>query len=101
MALHFWQNPNIRQNSGMNITFKLHASLRDFLPADAAHHRTTVNIDVPEGSTVQNVIDHYALPSQQVHLVLVDGVYLHKDQRLTRMLKAGEALAIWPPIAGG
>jgi sulfur carrier protein ThiS len=85
----------------MKITFKLHAMLRDYLPADASHHRTTVEIDVPEGSTVQTVIDQYALPANLVHLVLVDGTYLNKDDRATRVLQAGQALAIWPPVAGG
>jgi sulfur-carrier protein len=85
----------------MNITFKLHATLRDYLPEDAAHHRTTVALDVPEGSTVQQIIDRYNLPIKLVHLVLVDGVYLAKEERTARILKEGEALAIWPPVAGG
>jgi sulfur carrier protein ThiS len=85
----------------MQIIFKLHAMLRDYLPADAANHRTMVQIDVPEGSTVQSIIDRYALPEKMVHLVLVDGVYLEKPARATHVLTAGQALAIWPPVAGG
>jgi sulfur carrier protein ThiS len=85
----------------MKITFKLHAMLRDYLPADASHHRTTVEIDVPEGSTVQNVIDRFALPEKMVHLVLIDGTYLNKEDRATRVLQPDQALAIWPPVAGG
>jgi sulfur-carrier protein len=88
-------------NSAMNITFKLHAMLRDYLPADAANHRTTVEIAVAEGCTVQNVIDQYSLPEKLVHLVLVDGVYLKKEDRATCVLQPGQALAIWPPVAGG
>jgi sulfur carrier protein ThiS len=85
----------------MNIIFKLHATLRDYLPAEATHHRTRLEIDVPEGTTVQQVIDRYDMPENLVHLVLVDGVYLDKSIRSTRVLKEGEALAIWPPVAGG
>jgi sulfur-carrier protein len=85
----------------MNITFKLHAMLRDYLPADAAHHRTTVSIEVPDGVTVQSVIDQYGLPEKLVHLVLIDGVYLAKPERSTRVLQDGQSLAIWPPVAGG
>jgi sulfur carrier protein ThiS len=36
-----------------------------------------------------------------VHLVLVDGHFVHRDDRATRALKDGETLAIWPPVAGG
>jgi sulfur carrier protein ThiS len=85
----------------MNIIFKLHATLRDYLPAEATHHRTRLEIEVPEGTTVQQVIDRYDMPENLVHLVLVDGVYLDKSIRSTRVLKEGEALAIWPPVAGG
>ncbi len=84
----------------MNITFKLHATLTEHLPPDALHG-TTIQIDVPEGSTVQQVIDAHRLPAKSVHLVLVNGVYIQKEQRATHVLNAGEALAIWPPIAGG
>lgn len=85
----------------MEITFKLHATLRDYLPADAANHRTTVHIQVPDDATVQSVIDRYAMPDKLVHLVLVDGVYLAKPERATRVLTRGQVLAIWPPVAGG
>ena len=85
----------------MKIIFKLHATLRDYLPAEATHHRTRIEIEVPEGTTVQQVIDRYDMPTNLVHLVLVDGVYLAKEARLVRVLQPGEALAIWPPVAGG
>ncbi len=85
----------------MKIIFKLHATLRDYLPAEATHHRTRIEIDVPESTTVQQVIDRYDMPANLVHLVLVDGVYLDKKARSVRVLQSGEALAIWPPVAGG
>ncbi|HYF58553.1 MAG TPA: MoaD/ThiS family protein, partial [Burkholderiaceae bacterium] len=49
----------------------------------------------------QQVIDRFALPAKLVHLVLVDGTYVSPADRATRALGPGEALAIWPPIAGG
>jgi molybdopterin converting factor small subunit len=33
--------------------------------------------------------------------VLVNGSYVEPGQRLSRTLNEGDALAIWPPIAGG
>jgi sulfur carrier protein ThiS len=56
---------------------------------------------VTEGTTVQQVIDRFNLPAKLVHLVLVDGAYVAPADRGTKVLKEGEALAIWPPIAGG
>lgn len=88
----------------MRITFKLFAMLADHLPAQVdgnARDGNAVSFDVPEGTTVQQLIDRFALPARLVHLVLVDGRYIEPSARASRVLADGEALAIWPPIAGG
>lgn len=84
----------------MNITFKLFATLTDYLPAEA-RHRNQLTLQVDEGSTVQQVIDRFSMPPKLVHLVLVNGHYIAPELRATRALAAGDALAVWPPIAGG
>jgi sulfur carrier protein ThiS len=84
----------------MQITFKLYASLGDYLPAD----RRTGNqmaLDVPEGATIAQVIEPFKLPMKLVHLVLINGVYVAPEDRAHRALQPGDVLAIWPPIAGG
>ncbi len=88
----------------MQITFKLHATLTDYLPRNADGRKPDYNqlqIDVPEGSDVQSVINRFNLPPRQVHLVLVNGIYVAPPTRTTHRLSEGDALAIWPPIAGG
>ena len=88
----------------MEITLKLYATLGDYLPHELngrvrAHNE--LRLDVVEGVTVQHVIDQMHLPSKMVHLVLVNGLYVPPSARETRALNAGDALAMWPPIAGG
>lgn len=83
----------------MKITFKLFASLTDYLPAE--RRGNVVDIEVADNATVQQIIDRYQLPTKMVHLVVINGVYVEPADRLTRTLNAGDALAIWPPIAGG
>jgi len=84
----------------MKITFKLYASLTEFLPAQGrAENR--VELEVAEGSTIASVIEPYRLPPKMVHLVRVNGVYVAPEQRATRVLTEGDVLAIWPPIGGG
>ncbi len=88
----------------MQITLKLHAGLTDYLPIDESGRRPRYNrlqVEVPEGSDVQSVIDLYRLPPRQVHLVLVNGVYVAPTSRGRCRLQEGDALAIWPQIAGG
>jgi sulfur carrier protein ThiS len=84
----------------MKITFKLYASLTEYLPAEARYDNR-VPLELPEGSTVAQVIEPFGLPQKLVHLVLVNGVYVPPDQRLSHVLKDEDVLAIWPPIAGG
>ena len=84
----------------MKITFKLFASLSDYLPQQA-RYTNVIELDVAQDATILQVIEPFALPGKMVHLVLVNGTYIAPEQRMTHVLKDGDALAIWPPIAGG
>ena len=48
---------------------------------------------VPEGSTIGDMIEFYKIPSKSAHLVMVNGVYVNPDQRLSYVLKEKDALA--------
>ena len=84
----------------MKITFKLYASLTEYLPA-TARTSNRVELDLAEGTSIAQVIEPFGMPQKLVHLVLVNGVYVPPEQRLSRVLVEGDVLAIWPPIAGG
>lgn len=84
----------------MKVTFKLFASLADYLPVEARMTNALV-IDLDEGTTVQDVIERFALPQKSCKLVLVDGNFIAPEERAARTLREGETLAIWPPVAGG
>ena len=84
----------------MKITFKLYASLTQYLPAENRYDNR-VQLELPEGSSVAKVIEPFGLPEKLVHLVLVNGAYVPPEQRLSLVLNEGDVLAIWPPIAGG
>jgi sulfur carrier protein ThiS len=84
----------------MKVTFKLFATLTDFLPPDA-RRANQMELEVPDGASVAQVYGPFGLPDKLVHLVLVNGAYIAPELRATHALKDGDALAIWPPIAGG
>lgn len=84
----------------MRITLKLFATLTDYLPPDA-RRANQVPLDLPDGSTVAQAYEPFGLPAKLVHLVLVNGHYIAPEARPTHVLKDGDVLALWPPIAGG
>lgn len=83
----------------MQITFKLYASLTEFLPPTRQGNEVT--LDIPEGTSILGVTEPFNLPEKQVHLVLVNGRYVAPADRATHALVEGDVLAIWPPVAGG
>jgi len=83
----------------MKVTIKLYALLGRYLPTNSEDN--TAEIVVADGKTVMDVIRHLNLPPEHCHLVLVDGIFVPPGERETCVLHQGDALAIWPPIAGG
>jgi sulfur carrier protein ThiS len=84
----------------MRITLKLYASLTDRLPAEArANHRIDLNVD--PGTTPLDVIRRQGIPEAECAIVLIDGEWVARPERATRVLSEGNVLAIWPPVAGG
>lgn len=84
----------------MKITFKLFASLTEYLPA-AERTSNQVELEVPDGATILQIIAPFSLPEKMVHLVLINGKYIAPEDRATHALQPNDVLAIWPPIAGG
>ncbi len=84
----------------IHVTFKLFATLQDYLPAEAKK-TNALALDLEEGTTVGEVIERFALPQKLCHLVLIDGHFIPPGARAVHALKEGDTLAIWPPVAGG
>ena len=84
----------------MQITFKLFATLTDYLPPEARRSNLTT-LDVAPDASIAQIIAPFGLPEKLVHLVLLNGSYIAPEDRMTKTLVDGDVLAIWPPIAGG
>jgi sulfur carrier protein ThiS len=83
----------------MQITLKLYAALTPFLPAGA--HNNQLDVEVSQGMTVGGLLDAYGVPRRLCHLVMHNGFHIPPDKRDARVLSDGDAVAAWPPIAGG
>ena len=83
----------------MKITLKLFAGLSEYLPENAK--KNEVDIEIDEGTCLQAVLDYHGVPIEQCHLVLVNGIYIAPSERGKCILSESDALAVWPPVAGG
>lgn len=83
----------------MNVTLKLYASLGSFLPPGA--QRNTVDIDVPDDTTVGDLLSRHQVPREACHLILVNGNFTPPATADARQLVPGDTVAVWPPVAGG
>lgn len=83
----------------MQVKLKLYASLGQYLPDGA--ERNIANIEVADGTTILQVLDSYNVPPKSCHLVLLNGHFQAPAVRDAVILKAGDHLAVWPPVAGG
>ena len=84
----------------MQITFKLFATLTDYLPL-AVRRDNLMQLEVAPEATIAQIIEPFGMPPKLVHLVLVNGKYIEPERRASHSLLEGDVLAIWPPIAGG
>lgn len=83
----------------MTITFKLYATLGDYLPPQAKKNQ--MNLEITPTTNVQEIIEQFNIPNELAHLVLVNGVYIAPEDRAATLLSDQDVLAIWPPVAGG
>ena len=83
----------------IDVTLKLYASLGVFLPSHADKNQASV--PVQDGTSIRDLLDAYNVPPEQCHLVMLNGHFQAPAVRRTVKLKPGDAVAVWPPVAGG
>ena len=79
----------------MKVAVHLTATLRTYLPPGTRGDR--VVLDVPDGTTVEQVVHSLRIPSELERLTVVNGRDAAPEQRLVE----GDLLSIFPPLAGG
>jgi molybdopterin converting factor small subunit len=79
----------------MEIEVKLFATLRDYLPKGSS--RFSCKMDVDGSTRIQDILTRLKIPEEMPKIILVNGVHGKKEQ----MLKEGDVLSVFPPVAGG
>lgn len=83
----------------MTITVKLYASLGQYLPEPT--QQNTTSLDIKQAASISDVLRHYHVPLHETHIALINGVYVAKQDYEHAVLKTGDTVSIWPPVAGG
>ena len=74
---------------------KLFATLRDYLPKGSG--RFSCKINVYGHTRIQDILSKLKIPDEIPKIILVNGIHGKKEQ----VLKDGDVLSIFPPVAGG
>jgi molybdopterin converting factor small subunit len=79
----------------MRITLKLFLTFRRYLPPEAQGY--ACQLDVAADITVEHVLNRFGVPTDDGAVILVNG----RTTDLGQVLEHGDALAAFPPMAGG
>ncbi|MFX1357511.1 MAG: MoaD/ThiS family protein [Promethearchaeota archaeon] len=89
MAIMFAEIPHL---NSIEVMVKLFADLRKYGPEKSI-------TSIPEGSRVNKIIERYNIPKKEGKLiVMINGIPCHDKNCI---LKEGDVIAIFPPLAGG
>jgi sulfur-carrier protein len=79
----------------MEIEVKLFATLRDYLPAGSSRFSCKMKID--DHTRIEDVMSILKIPEEMPKIILVNGIHGKKEQ----LLRDGDVLSVFPPVAGG
>jgi molybdopterin converting factor small subunit len=81
----------------MKIVVRLFATLRGYLPCGSDAYSCTMEVN--ENSRVEEIVERLKIPKEIPLIILVNGI--QSPEREKQVLKEGDTLSIFPPIAGG
>jgi molybdopterin converting factor small subunit len=79
----------------MKVKVQLYALLAKYLPSNAKDK--TAIMELPEGASVKEILQELKIPEAMPKILLVNGRHAELDKQLAE----GDAVSIFPPIAGG
>jgi len=82
----------------INVRVRLYANLTQNIPSlQGLRAGTPIEVDIPQGSSLSDLLERLQLPSEQIKVAFVNGRAQHLDYRLA----PGDEVGLFPPIGGG
>ena len=79
----------------MKIELRLFATLASHMPDKTDGDSQA--IEISEGSTVAELLEYLKIPADAVKIIFLNGVHARGDE----ILKQGDRVGVFPPVAGG
>jgi len=79
----------------MKVELNLFASLKRYMPYKG--NGSCCTVEISEGTKVRRLLEQLQIPAHAVKLVFLNGVHARGDE----ILKDGDRVGVFPPVAGG
>ena len=79
----------------MRVTVKLFATLVRY--KDGSRAGKPFEVELPEDSVIQNLIDALKIPAEETHVVFINNII----EDVHSSLKDGDIVGMFPPVGGG
>jgi len=80
----------------MKVELNLFASLARYAPDKTLSHGHRM-LDVAEGTTIMGLLNRLELPIDKIRMIFLNGLHATSDE----VLRDGDRLGVFPPVAGG
>jgi molybdopterin converting factor small subunit len=80
----------------MKVELNLFASLARYAPDKIGSHSQRM-LDVTEGTTIMGLLNSMELPIDKIRMIFLNGLHATGDE----VLKEGDRVGVFPPVAGG
>ena len=80
----------------LKIQLRLFASLAGYLPDQKSGGFSSL-LEIEEGTTIQSLLESLKVPPELPRIIFLNGVHAEE----TTVLKDGDRLGVFPPLAGG
>ena len=80
----------------MKIELNLYASLARYMP-DQEGGDEPAKTEIGEGTTVSQLLETLDVPTNRIKIIFLNGTHANGDE----VLKDGDRLGVFPPVAGG
>jgi molybdopterin converting factor small subunit len=84
----------------MKVEVRMFMNFKKYLPADSLDGKAMISLE--EGSTLEDLLKILNIPVNEPKIIVVNGISKGISAKVSdQLLKEGDIVSIFPPVAGG